>query len=133
MRALKEIFPHGVVLVASLLASAVVPLAAATDLSHGERQFNRNCKVCHTVGPSEPHRQGPNLHGLFNRRSGSVEDFYGYSYNMRQLEIVWNEETLDRYLAEGRDFVRGTTMRMANIRDEEDRRAIIAYLREATQ
>ncbi len=133
MDALKEKIVNGALIGAGFLVLIAATPAAANDVSHGERQFNRKCKVCHTVGPDEPHRQGPNLHGLFDRRPGSVGDFRGYSYAMRNLDIEWNEETLDRYLAEGRNFVPGTTMRMANIRDAEDRRAIIAYLREATK
>jgi cytochrome c len=42
--------------------------------------------------------------------------------------LVWTDETLDVYLANPRDFVKGTRMSFAGLRKPEDRAAMIAYL-----
>lgn len=52
-----------------------------------------------------------------------------YSQALRQADIVWDERTLDRYLADPRLLVPGTTMTVA-LRSEGERAAVIAYLRE---
>lgn len=43
------------------------------------------------------HKQGPNLHGLMGRTSGTAEGF-AYSAANKSSGIVWSEDTLFDYL-----------------------------------
>ena len=60
-----------------LAAALLLPgVAVAQDASPGQRVFNQ-CRACHTLNAGGRSGVGPNLHGLFGRRAGSIE---GYAY-----------------------------------------------------
>ncbi|UFN49554.1 c-type cytochrome [Roseomonas sp. OT10] len=84
----------------------VPPAAAPTD---GATLFRRQCAVCHTVKPGEPNRQGPNLNGVFGRPAGKLEGFR-YSAALAGASLVWDEQTLDRWLADSAGLVPGSVM-----------------------
>jgi cytochrome c len=50
---------------------------------------------------------------------------------MKSSKIVWNEKTLDRFLANPPKAVPGTTMTYAGIPDARERADLIAYLKSA--
>ncbi len=56
---------------------------------------------------------------------------FAYSEAMRRSGIVWNERTLDRFLANPLNAVPGTSMGYAGIPDRRERADLIAYLKEA--
>ena len=47
--------------------------------------------------------------------------------------LIWNEETLDRFLKNPIKMLPGTRMTYAGISDDKERRDLIGYLRQATQ
>lgn len=108
---------------AALVLPAGVAAAAAPDPSHGEQIYAR-CLACHAL---EYSRTGPKHCGLIGRRAGSVPD-YEYSGPMRRSGLVWNEKTLDRFLAAPLKSVPGTTMTYAGVADAGERADLIAYL-----
>ena len=102
------------------------------SMTNGERQFERKCSICHSLGPSGQRRAGPTLHRLFGRRAGTVPD-YRYSDSLDGSPIVWNDETIDALFDLGPDhYVPGSKMPMQRIADPDDRADLIAYLRRAT-
>jgi cytochrome c len=95
----------------------------------GEQIYER-CAGCHSI---EVNRAGPRHCGLFGRRAGSEPGFEGYSSAMKHSGIVWDERTLDRFVANPAATVPGTAMGYAGIADARERSELIAYLREATR
>ena len=111
------------------LTFAAVPANADADAERGKIVFKK-CKACHLVD-KEKNRIGPHLVGLFGRDAGSLKG-YRYSKAMKAAEIVWEEETLDAYLKAPRKYVKGTKMAFAGLKKPEDRAALIAYLKAAS-
>jgi cytochrome c len=102
-------------------------------MSNGERQFQRKCSICHTLGPDSARRAGPTLHNLFGRRAGAIPG-YPYSPTLEKSQLVWSEETVDRLFDIGPDhFVPGSKMPMQRITNPADREDLIAFLRDATR
>jgi cytochrome c len=108
------------------LAAAALPASAAGDARAGEMIYSR-CLACHALAYD---RTGPRHCGLFGRRAGSVAGFE-YSEAMLRSMIVWNEKTLDRFLANPFKAVPGTTMGYAGVADRNERADLIAYLKQA--
>jgi cytochrome c len=100
--------------------------AAEGDPVRGKAIYDR-CIACHAL---ERDRVGPRHCGLFGRRAGTVPKFR-YSEAMRRSGIVWSDETLDRFLADPLKTVPGTTMGYAGIKNADERRDLIAWLRQA--
>jgi cytochrome c len=110
-----------------LALAALCPTAAlGGDVARGEQIYER-CAACHSL---DRNRTGPKHCGLFGRRAGTVSDFE-YSPAMRASGIVWNEKTLDRFLAAPTMIVSGTSMGYAGVDDPRERADLIAYLEAA--
>ena len=116
------------------LAGALCGIAGAAaaegDAAKGEKVFVR-CKACHVVD-QEQNRVGPHLVGLFGREAGAVEGF-NYSDALKNADIVWDEATLDAYLADPRGYIAGNKMAFPGLKKEDERADVIAYLKDATQ
>lgn len=119
------------VLAGILLAAAAGSVPAATgaiategDAGRGKEIYAR-CGACHSL---DYDRVGPHHCGLFGRRAGSVEGFE-YSKAMKNSKLVWNSETLDRFIADPLKTVPGTRMGYAGIPDARERADLLAYLR----
>jgi cytochrome c len=97
------------------------------DPRKGEEIYSR-CAGCHSLNFD---RVGPRHCGLIGRKAGSVEGFE-YSEAMKRSGIVWNEKTLDRFLANPTKVVPGTTMTYAGVDDPRERADLVAYLRTAS-
>jgi len=70
---------------------------------------------------------GPRLRGTFGRKAGTL-DGYPFSDALKESRIVWNAETLDRWLADPDQLVPGNEMSF-RVPKPEERAAIIEYLR----
>lgn len=97
----------------------------------GETVF-RKCRSCHKVGEGARNGAGPHLNGLFGRTAGTVDGFRRYSQSMVEAGeggLVWSDETLDRYLIKPRDMIARSTMAFPGLSDEQDRAAVIEFLK----
>lgn len=113
-------------------AGSVLAATRATTLhgdpKAGEAIYSR-CFACHALTYD---RTGPRHCGLFGRRAGTVKGFQ-YSEAMKRSNIVWNEKTLDHFLANPLKAVPGTAMGYAGIPDKKERADLIAYLKQANE
>lgn len=116
-----------------LSACGAEPAATGTQLSalaqRGERVFSQ-CAACHSIEAGQPHRSGPNLHGIMGAPIGS-RDGYNYSPALRGADGVWTEERLGAWLENPQGEFDGHKMMYGGLASAEDRRAVIAYLTEA--
>ena len=100
------------------------------DREKGERIF-RLCVGCHSLKPGEI-RVGPSLAALFGRKAGS-EQGYPYSMALKNAAVVWDEKTLDAWLANPRKLVPGNRMFFRGMKKGENREDLIAFLKQATR
>jgi cytochrome c len=105
--------------------------ASAQDAEHGKVLFE-HCVACHSLEAGH-NETGPHLHGLFGRKSASVDDFV-YSPPLRRANVVWTPELLDKFLAEPQSGAfRGNKMPFAGMSDAKARADLIAFLQQATR
>ncbi|WP_343713119.1 cytochrome c family protein [Inquilinus sp.] len=102
--------------------------AQTADPARGEEVFE-TCSACHSIEAGE-NGYGPSLHGVVGRRAGAAPD-YEYSDAMRRARLVWDDGTLDRWLAGPRTLVPGTRMSFPGLPNRQERRDVIAYLKAA--
>lgn len=120
-----------VILILPVLAFLAPRPAAAADVTAGQAEFNK-CKICHTVDAGGRNVVGPNLHGIFGRKAGSADKFT-YSEAMKNSGIVWDDETLAKYLHSPREVVPGGKMAFPGIKDDAQIANLLAYLHQAAQ
>ena len=82
---------------------------------------------CHVVQPGAPSGIGPNLHGVVERKAGTLAGF-AYSEAMAKSGITWTEAELNAFLANPQGKVPGTAMAAGQVADAERRAAVVAYL-----
>jgi len=114
---------HGLLLVVLAFAASA---HGASDKLPGEQVYAR-CAACHALAYD---RVGPRHCGLLGRRAGSVPSF-AYSPAMKNSGLIWDEKTLDRFLAQPMKVVPGTAMTYDGIPDPKERSDLIAYLKYA--
>ena len=71
---------------------------------------------------------GPSLAGVLGRKAGSLASFHRYSDALKRSGIVWNEETLDAWIANPAALVPGNDMRFQGLGDAQMRHNLVAYL-----
>jgi cytochrome c len=69
------------------------------------------------------------LNGLIDRKAGTVPG-YKYSQALENSGIVWNAETLSKYLREPKHAVPGVAMTFPGLKDQTDIDNVIAYIAE---
>lgn len=109
----------------ALLASYPAPYNAA-DLANGKAKFAL-CQSCHTITPGGANMTGPNLHGVFGKKSASNPD-YKYSDALKNAGFTWDADHLNQWLEKPQTFLPGTKMTFAGLKDAKDRTDLIAYL-----
>jgi cytochrome c len=106
-------------------------LAAEGDPGRGQRVFGA-CAACHSLEPDR-NMTGPSLAGLWNRKAGSLASFPRYSPALKSSNHVWDDKTLDAWLADPQHVAPGNTMTFQGIKDPQQRADLLAFLKSATQ
>ena len=103
-------------------------LLAIGNIDHGKVIFKK-CAACHSIKKGGGNKIGPALWGVIGRQSGSIDDFK-YSKAMLGFGKTWNFETMNAFLIKPKEYVKGTKMAYAGLKNEKDRASIIIYLNE---
>lgn len=111
----------------ALVLSAVGALAEG-DVTLGQQKFEERCASCHSVG--EEVKNGPTLVDVIGRPAASLD---GFKYSDAMIEagqagVVWDIETLDKFITKPRSVVNGSNMSFTGLRDPNDVANVIAYL-----
>lgn len=107
-----------------LLADA----AANAELVAAGEKAHRVCASCHSFDPGGANGTGPALYGVFGRAAGTHAGFT-YTDAMTGYAKPWSYDNLYDYLENPKAYVPGTSMSFAGVRKQEDRVALVAYLR----
>src|SRR5262249_6488196 len=97
--------------------------AVAADASHGKELFLA-CAACHS---EKPGALGPNLRGVFGRKSASLDDFR-YSNPMKRANLVWDAANLRAYLIDPQSTVKGNRMPFGGVANPSEADDLVAYL-----
>jgi cytochrome c len=109
-------------------------VAQEGDPKEGAEVFKK-CRACHDVGPDAKNKVGPVLNDIVGRKAGTIEGFaYSEANNdgRRQGPDVDGRravQVLENPLA----FMPGTKMAFAGLKDPQDRKDLIAFLKQHTK
>ena len=97
------------------------------DPAAGLALYQARCAACHSL---DYHGVGPAHRGVFGRAAGQAPGF-AYSEALKSSHLVWNEASLDRWLAAPEQVAPGQRMGVS-VPDAQERSDLIAYLKKAT-
>ena len=97
--------------------------ATAADASHGKELF-LTCAACHS---EKPDAIGPNLKGVFGRKSAALDDFR-YSNPMKRANLVWDAANLRAYLIDPQAKVKGNRMPFGGVASPVEADDLVAFL-----
>jgi cytochrome c len=108
---------------AVLFAAVSGGVAVAADAGHGKELF-QTCVACHT---EKPDAIGPNLKGVFGRKSAALDD-YRYSNPMKRANLTWDASNLRAYLIDPQAKVKGNKMPFGGVASAAEADDLVAYL-----
>lgn len=109
-----------------LLALAGIQAGAAGNAAAGARVFEEECAECHTT--TGKNKKGPSLRGIIGRKAGSQPGFADYSEPVKNSNLVWTAEELDKYLTKPKQFSPSIKMKYDGLDDSKSRADLIEYL-----
>jgi len=106
--------------------SDIMALLASANASEGEKVFKR-CASCHSVSKGGKNKIGPALWGVIGRQAGILTD-YKYSKSLIAYGKKWSFQEIDGFLAKPKEWVPGTKMAFAGLKNQKDRASLILYM-----
>lgn len=132
-------FQYGALLLSGLLAAcqptpppaqrpAVGLPVLAGDIALGKQVFDTECSKCHQL-QSGKNSKGPQLDRIYGATAGTLADYQQrYSAAIKASALVWDADTLDRYISHPDTALHKGKMLYDGLNDMPQRRALIAYL-----
>ena len=112
----------------SSAAETAAAVAEASTAAAAERpQAFAQCMVCHATQP-DTNLIGPTLASVYGRPAGANPGF-AYSAALKSSGLTWDEASLDAFIAAPMTAVPGTKMSYSGLKDPDQRKALIAYLK----
>jgi cytochrome c len=129
-----RIFLLGIV-AASVALGAPDPAGAEDGKADEGAEVFKKCRACHDVGPDAKNKVGPVLNDIVGRKAGTIEGFTYSDANKGAggKGLTWTEDVLLKYLENPLSFMPGTKMAFAGLKDEQDRKDLIAFLKTHTK
>src|SRR6185295_2435134 len=122
-------------MVASVALSTLGPAAAQEGNPEAGAEVFKKCRACHDVGADAKNKVGPVLNDIVGRKAGTIEGF-AYSEANKTAGgkgLTWTEDVLLKYLENPLAFMPGTKMAFAGLKDPQDRKDLIAFLKQHTK
>jgi cytochrome c len=110
---------------AALGVGIAAALLNAQATKSGADIFASRCSGCHAL---DRDKEGPRLGGVYGRTAGTVEGFQ-YSSALKNSKLVWNNETLDKWLTDPDKLVPNNDMGFHDDNSQE-RQALILFLKQ---
>jgi cytochrome c len=111
-------------MLAGLALFACAGWAGAQDAA-----YNNHCRTCHSAKEGD-NRLGPSLGDIVGAKAGTRPGYAAYSEAMKSSGITWDEQTLDRFIANPDEVVPNNNMKpFKGVPDAAVRKKIIAALK----
>jgi cytochrome c len=126
-REMSKAIAHAVLILALGLVNAAN--AQDSDATKGAQAY-RLCAACHSLKPGV-HLSGPSLADLWGKKAAANRSYRRYTAALEKAgpDIVWDENSLNAWVADPQAMVPGTTMTFRGIKDNQTRSNLIAFLR----
>ena len=108
----------------------IMALFASASAAEGAKVFKK-CAACHSIAENGGNKIGPALWGVLGRPAGSIPD-YKYSKAVAAHGKNWSFEEMNGFLIKPKDWIKGTKMSFAGLKNAKERAAVILYMNENT-
>ena len=108
----------------------IMALFASASAAEGAKVFKK-CAACHSITEGGANKIGPALWGVLGRPTASVPG-YKYSKAMAAHGKNWSFEEMNGFLIKPKNWIKGTKMSFAGLKNAKDRAAVILYMNENT-
>tara|TARA_Y100001960_G_scaffold247950_1_gene263414 strand:- start:92 stop:616 length:525 start_codon:yes stop_codon:yes gene_type:complete len=108
----------------------ILALLASANAEDGKKVFKK-CAACHSIAKDGANKIGPALWGVLGRKSGSVSG-YKYSKAIIAHGKPWSFEEMNGFLIKPKDWIKGTKMSFAGLKNEKERADVILFMNKNT-
>ena len=114
----------------NLESENIMALFASASATDGAKVFKK-CAACHSIAKGGSNKIGPILWGVLGRKAGTISD-YKYSKAMAAHGKTWSIEEMNGFLIKPKNWIKGTKMSFAGLKNAKDRASVILYMNENT-
>ena len=108
----------------------IMTLLTSANVDDGEKVFKK-CAACHSITKGGKNKIGPKLWAVLGRKVGSLSD-YKYSKAMVANGKSWSFDEINGFLLKPKEWIKGTKMAFAGLKNAKDRASVILYLNKNT-